>query len=299
MDMNRRHLLGTALGIAATAFTGGAASNAAEGEALIARTPDGLNLSVRAYGDPKAPEILFVHGLGQCRLSWDRQIASSLSRQFRLVTYDLRGHGDSDKPAVAAAYADGERWADDVEAVIEAAGLSRPTLVGWSLGGLVVGHYLARRGDRGVAGVNLVGAVTKLSPDLLTPASLAFATKLASPNIAVRATAIEEFLAACFAERPADPDFRRMLVFNSIVPRAAQEGVVKISGEGLDAAFAKIPRMLVTHGARDALVRLDMSKRVSGLNPHARLSIYQDAGHAPFYERPERFNAELAAFAAR
>lgn len=66
----------------------------------------------------------------------------------------------------------------------------------------------------------------------------------------------------------------------------------------IDAAFAGAPRLLVTYGARDKLTRPAMSERILSLNPSARLSIYPDAGHAPFYEAPDRFDAELAAFAA-
>lgn len=76
------------------------------------------------------------------------------------MTFDMRGHGDSDKPDNAAAYASGERWADDLRAVMETAGLRRPTLVGWSLGGFVVGLYLAKYGRERTAGINLVDAVT-------------------------------------------------------------------------------------------------------------------------------------------
>jgi len=56
--------------------------------------------------------------------------------------------------------------------------------------------------------------------------------------------------------------------------------------------------MLVTFGAKDALTRPEMSRRILALNPGARLSIYQQAGHAPFYEDAGRFNDELASFTA-
>jgi non-heme chloroperoxidase len=71
---------------------------------------------------------------------------------------------------------------------------------------------------------------------------------------------------------------------------------MQISIEGLDEAFAKPSRMLVTFGVRDALLLPRMSERVLDLNSNARLSIYPEAGHAPFYEQSRRFNAELAAF---
>jgi non-heme chloroperoxidase len=90
---------------------------------LIVKTSDGLNLSVQTYGDAGNNEILFVHGFGQSRLSWSKQTSSSLTERCRVVTFDLRGHGDSDKPGDSAAYASGEKWADDLHAVIETAGL--------------------------------------------------------------------------------------------------------------------------------------------------------------------------------
>lgn len=300
MTLDRRETLGALLGLAAAVAAAPAnAGPAPAGERLTARTPDGLSLSVHSHGAAGRPEILFVHGLGQCRLSWTRQVESALAERFRLVAYDLRGHGDSDKPAEPAAYGDGALWADDLRAVIETAGLRRPILVGWSLGGLVIGHYLARHGNGAVAGVNLVDAVTKLSPDLLTPLSREYAGRLASADLGARAEAIEKFLALCFARPPAPAELRRMLVFNGMVPRAVQEGVVKISNAGLDEAFAAVPRALVTHGAKDRLVTREMSRRILDLNPRARLSLYADAGHAPFYESAARFNAELAAFAAQ
>jgi len=230
MMASRRRVLNAAAALSAAVSIGPTAASASsasrvglegqtgsdpstEGQVLVARTPDGLDLSVRAYGDPRAQEILFVHGLGQSRLSWDRQVAV-LSVRFRVVTYDLRGHGDSDKPEVPEAYADAARWADDLKAVIDTAGLRRPVIVGWSLGGLVIGCYLARHGSERVAGVNLVDAVTRLSPELLGPISIAYSAKLASPDLAVRTAAIGDFLAECFAEPPPASDFRRMLVFS-------------------------------------------------------------------------------------
>src|SRR6266404_3176414 len=79
---------------------------------LVAKTSDGLNLSVQTYGDVGNDEILLIHGFGQSRLSWSKQTSSSLTEQYRVVTFDLRGHGNSDKPDHAAAYASGEQWAD-------------------------------------------------------------------------------------------------------------------------------------------------------------------------------------------
>ena len=133
---------------------------------LVAKTSDRLNLSAQTYGDVGNDEMLFIHGFGQSRLSWSKQTSSSLTEHYRVVTFDLRGHGNSDKPDHAAAYASGEQWADDLHVVMETAGLRRPALVGWSLGGFIIGLYLAKYGRERIAGINLVDALTVFSPEL-------------------------------------------------------------------------------------------------------------------------------------
>ena len=54
--------------------------------------------------------------------------------------------------------------------------------------------------------------------------------------------------------------------------------------------------MLVTHGAKDDLIKLAAAQYTASVVPGAKLSVYEDVGHAPFLEQPERFNRELAAF---
>jgi non-heme chloroperoxidase len=267
------------------------------GQRFNVRTPDGLTLTAARYGAISGPEILLVHGLGQSGLSWTRQTSGTLAETCQIISYDLRGHGDSSKPQDVAAYAEPDLWAADLHAVIEAAGAARPIIVGWSLGGLIAGYYLKRYGQERVGGVNLVGAVTKLSPELLGQAALAQRELLSSPDLAIRTEAYASFLADCFAVPPPEPDFRRMLVFNGMVPREVQQAIPTLNSDGLDEVWAKVRRLLVSWGDEERHTRFEMSHRVIDLNPSARMSIYEGAAHAPFYERPERFNRELAAFA--
>jgi non-heme chloroperoxidase len=103
----------------------GPAATTAPRERFSARSSDGTMLAGEAQGDPRAPEILFIHGLRQSRLSWDKQFADQALAGFRMVRFDLRGHGDSDKPASPDAYSDADGWAADVAAVIASAKLRR------------------------------------------------------------------------------------------------------------------------------------------------------------------------------
>lgn len=275
------------------------AGSAAAREPFLARSADGTVLAGEAQGDPQAPEILFIHGLRQSRLSWDKQFADEALAGFRLVSFDLRGHGDSDKPTSLDAYSDADRWADDVAAVIAAAKLRRPVLVGWSLGGYVAGAYLRKHGGSLIAGINLVDAVTKLSPDLLTPLAATFTRTATSHDLAERAAATADFLAACFHRPPTGADLQRMLVINGMTARAVNEGFVRTATSDLEPVFqAYAGPILLTHGVHDALVRLAMSERIKALHPDSRLSVYENSGHTPFYEEPLRFGQELAAFVA-
>ncbi len=269
----------------------------ATNEAFSVRTPDGLTLAAQAQGDPQAPEILFIHGLRQSRLSWDKQFIDPALASFRLVRFDLRGHGDSDKPAAPDAYADADRWADDLAAVIATAKLRRPVLVGWSLGGFVVGAYLRKYGGAQITGINLVDAVTKLSPDLLTPLAGTFARTTVSHDLAERTASTADFLSACFHQPPSGVELQRMLIVNGMTARAVGEGVLKTATPDLEPAFAAYAGpMLLTYGAHDRLVRLAMSERIRDLHPSNRLSVYAESGHSPFYEEPTRFGRELAEF---
>lgn len=86
-------------------------------------------------GNPSGAPILFLHGWSQCTLSWERQLCDpGLAARFRMVAFDLRGHGASAKPHEVAAYDNSQAWAGDVAAVIAAMQMVRPVIVAWSYG---------------------------------------------------------------------------------------------------------------------------------------------------------------------
>src|SRR5260221_3921727 len=160
-------------------------------------TADGVSLAVYEWGDPGGPEILLIHGQAQCHLAFDRQTGSDLARIFRLVAFDLRGHGDSGKPRDPVHYQDGKRWADDVAAVIEMKRLRKPVLVGWSLGGRVIRQYLMHHGDHRLSGINFVGARPIEDPNVVGPASRA-ALVTRPRSLGERIATDIAFLRACF-----------------------------------------------------------------------------------------------------
>jgi len=98
------------------------------------RGGDGLRLHACEWGDRRRPSILLIHGWSQSQLCWRRQIVGSLIDRFHIVTFDIRGHGMSEKPLDRDRYSDPRLWADDLAAIIERTGAERPVLVAWSYG---------------------------------------------------------------------------------------------------------------------------------------------------------------------
>ena len=91
-----------------------------------------------------------------------KQYESALAEEFRLVAYDLRGHGMSEAPLEPEHYTDGQLWADDVAAIIDELGLDRPVLVGWSYGPFVICDYIRAHGQERIAAINFVEGAVKL-----------------------------------------------------------------------------------------------------------------------------------------
>jgi non-heme chloroperoxidase len=262
---------------------------------IAVTTPDGLAISAQEWGNPAGPEILFIHGFSQSHLSWMRQIDSDLAKEFRIVTYDLRGHGNSDKPLDPARYRDSQAWGDEVQAVIDAAGLKRPVLVGWSYAGRVISDYLATHGASKLAGINFVDAPIKVDPALIGD-NLKNLPLMASEDLTTNIAATRTFVHGCFSRQPSAEDFETMLAFNMMVPPKVRAG---LSGRPLDASDLmsklKLP-VLVTHGAQDRNAKVGVAEYTASIIPGAKLSIYEGIGHSPFYEDAARFNTELAAF---
>jgi pimeloyl-ACP methyl ester carboxylesterase len=99
---------------------------------MIRMQGDGLTLAGDAYGDPAAPPVLFFHGGGQSRNAWIGSAKTVAEAGYYGISFDLRGHGDSDWAA------DGDYLLDafsrDVERLISQ--FNQPvTLVGASRGG--------------------------------------------------------------------------------------------------------------------------------------------------------------------
>jgi non-heme chloroperoxidase len=262
----------------------------------------GVNLHVREYGKSSGVPILLIHGWSQSHLCWAKQYGSVLTDEARIVALDLRGHGMSDAPAETDQYTDGDKWADDIEAVIDQLALDRPILVGWSYGGFIISDYVRKKGQGKIAGINFVDAAVVLSPkvfgSLVGPAFLENAPGACQDDLPTNIAAIRRFLAACIVKSISKDDFEQILAFNMVVRPNVRGALLQRELDFTPILEGITVPVLVTHGRSDTLVLPAMAEYILSHCKTAEASWYEGVGHAPFLEEPLRFNTELKRFAA-
>ena len=257
----------------------------------------GLKLHAREWGNKGGPALLFIHGWSQSDLCWLNQVRGDLASTSRMVTFDLRGHGLSDKPTGPEYYTDGQQWADDVAAVIEQAGLEQPVLVAWSYGGYIVADYLRAYGDARIGGINLVGAAMILRPpafDHIGPGLLENVHGMCVPDLSANIAATQRFLRACTSKPLGDDEAAGALAWNMVVPSAVRGALLSRELDASDVLASISVPVLVTHGKEDTIVLPSMAEHTLAVCPAATASWYEGVGHMPFWEAPDRFARELA-----
>jgi pimeloyl-ACP methyl ester carboxylesterase len=265
--------------------------------------PDGVPLAVTECGSQDSPPVLLLHGYGQSYLSFQSQLTPELCARLHLVAFDLRGHGGSGKPWDAASYDSRERWADDVQAVIEAKKLERPLVVGWSFGGIVAVHYVKVHGAAGIRGLMLVGS----SGGLVPPSSLAsglspermaaVARAAATPDIPGQVESANWFVSVLTA-KPLPAAVTAELVHASLMlpayARAAMKGL-PVDNAGLEGILTMPVRFVL--GAHDSTRDIAQHKALAARLAKGSAVVFDDSGHSPFLEEPARFNEELVKMA--
>ena len=228
-----------------------------------------------------------------------KQYESALSDEFRLVAYDLRGHGMSEAPLEVEPYTDGELWADDLAAIIDELGLDRPVLVGWSYGSFVICDYVRAHGQERIAAINFVEGAVKLGEaafgTLIGPGLLDHFAGATADDLPTNIWAMRSFVKTCLVKPlPAD-DIEAAICWNIVVAPQIRANLAAREIDDDDVLRDLEVPLLVTQGRADVVVLPAMAEHVLTTCPTAEASWYEGVGHAPHLEEPERFNRELAA----
>lgn len=262
--------------------------------------PDGVPLAVAEWGNADGAPVLLLHGFSLSTAVWRGQQDPALGARYRMVAFDLRGHGASGKPVGAASYANSRVWADDVAAVIAAKQLVKPVVVAWSFGGNVIMNYVRHYGDANLAGINFIGSTGGLAErlhPLAGDAAYAEADRQRrSEALADNIAGQRAFVRLMTATPLSAADEELWLVSTLQLPRYVRMAMVGMPLDNPDlAARLRVPTLFTT-GAADASVPATQLEPIARRLPRSRVSVYAGAGHASFAEQPQRFNRELAEF---
>jgi non-heme chloroperoxidase len=263
----------------------------------------GLQLHVREWGKADGPPILFIHGWSQNHLCWAKQYESVLADEFRLVAYDLRGHGMSEAPLGAEHYADGRLWADDVAAIVAELGLERSVLVGWSYGSFVICDYIRAYGQDRIAAIDFVEGAAKLGEaafgTLIGPGFLDHFVGATVDDLPTNIQTMRSFVRTCLMKPVSDDDIETAVCWNVLVASGIRANLGARELDCDDVLRSLEVPLLVTQGRADTVVLPAMADHILATCPTAEASWYDGVGHVPHLEEPGRFNRELAELTRR
>jgi pimeloyl-ACP methyl ester carboxylesterase len=226
---------------------------------------------------------------------WAEQVAA-LSRRFRTISIDLRGHGESDAPFWRYSL---EYYAHDVKEVLAAVGIRKALFVGLSMGG-----YLEFALYRLYPELMLAVVLADTRAEADGPEQIQRRFNLAQRTAAIGPTAvIDEMLPKLLAPKryERDPDLvARVRAMQAAAPVAGIIGDLMAIAERPDStgllSSITIPALVLV-GQDDVLTTPADAERIATGIPGAQLIIIPDAGHLSNLEQPQRFNLAVETFA--
>lgn len=248
--------------------------------------------------------MILIHGWPLSGASWEKQVPALTEAGHRVITYDRRGFGHSDKPAGGYDY---DTLADDLARLIEERDLRDITLVGFSMGGGEVARYVGNHGEERLRGVVFAAAVppylmkTDDNPDgpLTEEAAADMEAGLRSDREFFFDGFTREFFSANGVLKVSEEDRQKAIALCLQSDQTAALGCMKAFGttdfRG-DLNLVTVPT-LVIHGDANSIVPLEGS----GALTHAaisgsRLVVLPDAPHGCNVSDADAFNDALVDF---
>lgn len=253
-----------------------------------------VRLYYEAFGSGEP--IVFVHGGGMSHEGWEQQVFE-LADHFHCVAYDLRGHGESDKPAHGNNF---ERFTQDLEALLAHLRLDRVSLVCHAVGGYV-GMQFALRNPNALHRLVLVSSGARFIGEDAERGGFShefwndYLSGLKESKIEATAKLVNQMF---FHRDPGEATRQEIL---SIMMQWPLYSMKEIGRDAQNIDFKdrlqeiKAPTLIV-HGAHDRKQRYSGAAHLCDSIPNARLVTFEDSAHLPNLEEVERFNRVVMEF---
>jgi non-heme chloroperoxidase len=265
--------------------------------------PSAASISYSDTGGNGRPVVL-IHGWPLDRRSWDSNIFALSSNGFRVIAYDRRGFGESEKTNDRYDY---ETLADDLRRIITELDLRNASLVGFSMGGGEVARYVARFGEDRIHSLVFAAAVTpfmlQTEENPQGPLTKAAASEMETALRNDRLVFFDNFTKKFFS---VDDELK-------VSEEQRQEAIALCQASGIDAALACMSAFattdfredlklitaptLVIHGDGDGTVPFEGSgKRTNEIIGHSMLYLIKEGPHGINVANSEEFNQVLVEF---
>jgi pimeloyl-ACP methyl ester carboxylesterase len=250
-------------------------------------------LSVRSWPGTGRPALL-IHGIGSSAASWT-DLVPLLQPYVRPIAIDLRGHGDSGRPATGYLYDD---YIADLDRIIEAMGLDCPVLIGHSLGGIVALWWAAKHPDA-AGGVIAIDSPLR-SGEEFRPAFDRWIAENAMP--------VEELSAAYLAQHPEwspEQARRRATIMTGTAPgvfaELKQDSLRHHGADRIDELTGIQSPILLVRGEPEAgsMVHPADAETLVNRLPAATVEVIAQGSHTLHRQFPDTFVAAAARFLQR
>jgi pimeloyl-ACP methyl ester carboxylesterase len=288
------------------------------GRPAIVRGADGTRLHTEVYGPQDGYPIVLAHGI-TCAISvWHEQI-NDLSRDYRVIAYDHRGHGRSGVPP--RGHYSLNHLASDLDAVLEAtlAPGERAVIAGHSMGGIAITSWSERYRHKVAQRADAVALINTTTGEIVRQVKLlAVAPRLARGRAAVgtriiktfggmpamRAAAVpsKRFVAALAVGRDANPDIAQFVYdLYATTPPAGRAGCARMLIDSMERRHIRLHGLtvptLVIGSERDRLLPIDSSRRIARDAPNLVELVELPGGHCAILECPAEVNRHLRSLA--
>lgn len=256
---------------------------------------DGTKLAVEDLNPTAQETIVMVHGWPLSKEMYEYQKDRLVDLGYRIVSFDLRGFGDSQTTANGYDY---DQLATDLYYVIESLNVTQVTLIGFSMGGAISVHYMAMYNNYKVKKLILLGAA---APSFTKTPNNPYGSSLNEVNMLImqaytdRPKMVEDFGSNVFALNHSDA-LKNWL--NSLGYKASGIGTAKtaisLRDEDVfdDLAKIQVPTAIM-HGKLDKICPYGFALIMREQIPNAKLYTFQYSGHGIFYDELELFNHNL------
>jgi len=251
---------------------------------------DGLNIAYRVDGDDSKDAVVLINSLGTDLRLWEPQM-DELTRHFRVIRYDCRGHGESDVPPNPATI---DRLGADLVALLDCLNIERAHLCGISLGGFTALWLAAYHRER-VGRAVFANAAARLGSEQSWDERIRAVE--AGGLAAISETVVGRFLGATF--RAAHPDVTRHLI--DMVEATPAAGYIAACAALREADLHNVisrirAPSLIIGGELDQSTPVRQSEELCTLISGSDLVVLPAAAHLTNVEQAEKFTPIVTTF---